>query len=377
MQDVTTRAFLRLIAQYGAPDYFVTEYFRVHETSRPEAHILASIADMPGPPSALESWTLDTPPTAKAFEGAFAAEVDLPLSPATGRPVFAQLIGEHIFHIERTIEALKPWPIAGIDLNLGCPAPKVYKKNVGGGLLREPRRLAEILSAMRAACGEGLLTVKMRVGFADWVHYDELLAVVADSGADLVCVHGRTVKEMYRSAVHYDLIARAVEALPVPVMANGDITSVRKAAEILTETAAAGIMAGRHAIRNPWLFRQLHQWRADQAVFRPTLADVRRYIDDLWAAAEHPAKRDQYRLSYMKKFLNFVAQSVEPSGGFLREMRRAQEPTEMWQVCDRWLVHNGRADTPFAAEPYPNIIARPNAEAPLESEACGLGVETA
>ncbi len=105
MQDVTDLAFMRVVAAYGPPDYFFTEFFRVHAQSRPERHILRSIDEND-----------------------------------TGRPVFAQLIGEDIPHMLRTVEALARHPIAGIDLNLGCPAPKVYKKNVGGGLLRDPER---------------------------------------------------------------------------------------------------------------------------------------------------------------------------------------------------------------------------------------------
>ena len=110
MQDVTDLAFMRVIAHYGAPDYFFTEFFRVHTQSRPERHILRAIDEN-----------------------------------TTGRPVFAQLIGEDLGHLARTVAELLHHPIAGVDLNLGCPAPKVYKKNVGGGLLREPGRIDEIL----------------------------------------------------------------------------------------------------------------------------------------------------------------------------------------------------------------------------------------
>ena len=106
MQDVTDLAFMRVIAAYGAPDYFFTEFFRVHAQSRPERHILRSLDEND-----------------------------------TGRPVFAQLIGEDIPHMVRTAQELARHPIAGIDVNLGCPAPKVYKKNVGGGLLRDPERI--------------------------------------------------------------------------------------------------------------------------------------------------------------------------------------------------------------------------------------------
>ncbi|HRP04946.1 MAG TPA: tRNA-dihydrouridine synthase, partial [Opitutaceae bacterium] len=93
MQDVTDLAFMRVIAEIGAPDYFFTEFFRVHAQSRLEKHILRSIDEN-----------------------------------TTGRPVFAQLIGEDLLHIERSARELLRHPVAGVDLTLGCPAPKVYKK---------------------------------------------------------------------------------------------------------------------------------------------------------------------------------------------------------------------------------------------------------
>jgi tRNA-dihydrouridine synthase B len=165
MQDVTDLAFMRVIAHYGAPDYFFTEFFRVHAQSRPEKHILRSIDEND-----------------------------------TGRPVFAQLIGEDLGHLARTAEELLGHNVAGIDLNLGCPAPKVYKKNVGGGLLREPEKVGQILATLRAIV-PGLFTVKMRIGFDDTSNFDRLLDLVNEHRVDLLSVHGRTVKEMYRSDV--------------------------------------------------------------------------------------------------------------------------------------------------------------------------------
>src|SRR5947208_10068120 len=161
MQDVTDLAFMGVIAHYGAPDYFFTEFFRVHAQSRPEKHILRSIDEN-----------------------------------TTGRPVFAQLIGEDLGHLARTVDELLQHNIAGIDLNLGCPAPKVYKKNVGGGLLREPERVAEILGTLRALLdgkSPGLFTVKMRIGFDGTEHFDRLLDLVNEHRVDLLSVHGRTV----------------------------------------------------------------------------------------------------------------------------------------------------------------------------------------
>jgi tRNA-dihydrouridine synthase len=336
MQDVTDHAFMHVIARYGAPDYFFTEFFRVHSQSRPEKHILRSIADN-----------------------------------ATGRPVFAQLIGESVPDILRTVRELQSFPIAGIDLNLGCPAPKIYRKNVGGGLLRDPGRIDEILGALREAV-PGLLTVKMRLGFDDAGNFDRILDLINKHAVDLLAIHGRTVREMYRGEVRYDFIGRAVRRVQCPVLANGNITSAARAAAVVTETGAAGVMIGRHAIRNPWIFRQCRERfggagggaPAASDVFQPTHADVREYVGHLYRATTPPDLPERSQVARMKKFLNFVAQSVDPTGAFLHEMRRAQTEAELFSVCDRHLLAD--PSLPYALEPFPGIVARPNCEAAAE-----------
>jgi tRNA-dihydrouridine synthase B len=340
MQDVTDLAFMRVIASYGAPDYFFTEFFRVHAQSRPERHILRSIDEN-----------------------------------NTGRPVFAQLIGEDIPHMVRTAEALASHPIAGIDLNLGCPAPKVYKKNVGGGLLRDPDRIASILAALRAAV-PGLLTVKMRIGFEDAGNFDRILDIVNENSVDLLTVHGRTVREMYRSEVHYDMIARAAARSRCPVLANGNVTSAARAAEIVQETGARGVMIGRHAIRNPWIFKQCRERATGRAPARITLAEVREYIARLYAETRQDGVPERAHVNKMKKYLNFVGQGVDPQGLFLHDMRRAESEASLFEICDRHLL--GPAAGEFSTEPYPGVIARPNCETPAEdADGCSLETVTA
>lgn len=340
MQDVTDLAFMRVVAHYGAPDYFFTEFFRVHQQSRPEGHILRSIDEN-----------------------------------TTGRPIFAQLIGEDLDHLARTVDALLRHPIAGIDLNLGCPAPKVYRKNVGGGLLREPARVAEILAMLRAAV-PGLLTVKMRIGFDDTANFDELLDLINEHRVDLLSVHGRTVREMYRAEVHYDQIAHAAARVRCPVLANGNVTSATRAAVVLTETKAAGVMIGRHAIRNPWIFRQCREQFSGLTVFRVTLGDVRDYIERLYRATQVPDLPEGLHVNKMKKYLNFVGQSVEPTGRFIHDMRRTATERELFAVCDRHLLTE--ANRAFSPEPYPGVVARPNCESPgVLADGCSLATVTA
>lgn len=220
MQDVTDLAFMTLMAGYGGPDVYWTEYLRVHAVSTPEKWIVQSIT-----------------------------------ANVTGRPIVAQMIGNDIPALVRTAKFLQTLPIAAVDLNLGCPAPVVYRKCAGGGLLREPKRVDAILGALRQAVTIPF-TVKTRIGFDDPRVFEELLPIFARHSLDLLTVHARTVKEMYRSEVHYDFIARAVAQMPCPVVANGNVHSAGKAAEVLRLTGARGLMIGRGAIRNPWLFTQ-------------------------------------------------------------------------------------------------------------------------
>ena len=118
----------------------------------------------------------------------------------------------------------------------------------------------------------------------------------------------------------------------------------------------------RSAIRNPWIFRQIREHSTGEAIFHPTLGDVREYIEDLWQINADPHLAEFNRLNRMKKFLNFVGQAVDPDGQFLHEMRRAREPELFFAICDKWLIHEGRTELPFATEPYAGVVARPNHE---------------
>ena len=312
MQDVTDLEFWEVMARYGGPDIYWTEYFRVHSTSNLDKDILRSITHNP-----------------------------------TGRPAIAQMIGNDVEALVRTAKELQRHPVAAIDLNLGCPAPVVYRKCAGGGLLREPVRIDRILGALRDAI-PGRFTVKTRIGFDDPAVFDELLPIFAKHSLDLLTVHGRTVKEMYRSAVHYDFIKRAAEAMPCPVLANGNVYSAAKAESILAETGARGLMIGRGAIRNPWLFTQIRQRLRGEPEFVPTGRQVLGYLRDLYGSIRHPDYHEAAHVTHLKKYLNFVGVGIDADGRFLREMRRAATEADYFRVCAEFLDH----DEPTPLEPF-------------------------
>ena len=311
MQDITDLPFWRVMHRFGGADLYYTEYFRVHRDSRPERHILQSVDENP-----------------------------------TGRPVIAQMIGQDIPALVRTAELLQKHPIFGIDLNLGCPAPVVCRKNAGGGLLKHPEQIDEILAALRPAIGVQF-TVKTRIGFDSPSEFNALLEVFARHAVDAFTVHGRTVREMYRTRVHYDRIQQAVAKLNAPVFANGNVLSVALAHETLRLTGAAGLMIGRGAIRNPWLFQQLRDEAEGKPIFQPTLRDLRAYIDVLYAETRIPHLDGAANVSKLKKYMNFIGQGVGEDDTFLNSIRRCATEAEFFALCDLHL----NTDELFPPEP--------------------------
>ncbi len=312
MQDVTDLPFWKVMAAYGGADVYYTEYFRVHATSHLEKWILESITQNP-----------------------------------TGKPAIAQMIGNDIPALVRSARELQQYPVAAVDLNLGCPAPIVYRKCAGGGLLREPQRVDAILGALRDAISIKF-TVKTRIGFDSPAVFDELLPIFAKHSLDLLTVHGRTVQEMYRTEVHYDYIARAVQSLPCPVLANGNVYSPAKAREVLQLTGARGLMIGRGVIRNPWLFHQIRQHRRGETIFAPKGVDVLAYVRTLYDAVCSPEVRESAQVQKMKKYMNYLGVGVDASGQFLHHIRRVITKADFFRVCEQFLDH----DRAMSLEPF-------------------------
>ncbi|MBB79754.1 MAG: dihydrouridine synthase [Roseibacillus sp.] len=304
MQDVTDLPFMRVMERFGGPDVYVTEYFRVYENSRLKPYILRSIDENP-----------------------------------TGKPVFAQMIGQDIPSLVRSSRELEEHPVAGVDLNLGCPAPVVCRKDAGGGLLRKPAKVDRILGELRQTI-TGRFTVKTRVGYETPEEFDELLEVFSRHEIDALAVHGRTVKERYQSPIHPHCIQRAVEALSCPVIANGNIVDVDTGRAAAALSGAAGLMMGRGAIRNPWLFEQLRASYGKRPVPAPTGLDLLSYIEQLWeetAREQVKVYRADRQVHKMKRYLAYITQGLDEE--FDHEILRASKEEEFFQICRGHLSH--------------------------------------
>lgn len=312
MQDVTDWAFWKLIAGYGGPDLYFTEYFRVTTGYRLERTILRSIVENP-----------------------------------TGKPAVAQIIGNDVEWMVKSAQQLERHPVAAVDLNLGCPAPVVYRKCAGGGLLRDPERIDTLLGALREGI-RGNFTVKTRLGFSDPGEFDRLLDIFAPHRLDLLTVHARTVTEKYGPHVHLEKITRAVQQMPCPVLANGNVNSVTDARRIWETTGAQGLMIGRGAIRNPWLFQQIRDAFEGRDITLPTGRDVLEYIRALYTSSCTEDVPERCQVQRMKKYLNFLGEGI--GADFLHDIRRASTKADFFAICCRSLDH----ENPMALEPLEN-----------------------
>jgi len=172
-------------------------------------------------------------------------------------PYSVQIAGANVDIVREAVEILNDQNgIDIIDLNCGCPVPKVVGHGSGSSLLLDLPLMGQIISTIKKTSNKSMTSVKIRLGFEKKNHID-IAKIVQDSGADFIAVHGRTRVGKFKADVDYDAIREIKESVSIPVIANGDIDSFEKAQWVLDHTGADGLMIGRGAVGAPWIFHQL------------------------------------------------------------------------------------------------------------------------
>ena len=194
-------------------------------------------------------------------------------------PVSLQLFGSDPDIISEMAKKIENRPFSILDINMGCPVPKVAGNGEGSALMKNPKLVEEIVSKTAKAIKKPV-TVKIRKGFDDeHINAVEIARIAESAGAAAVAVHGRTREQYYSGKADWDIIRQVKEAVKIPVIGNGDVTSPEAARQLVETTGCDGIMIGRGAQGNPWIFRQILHWmETGEEEPKPDLEEVKAMI---------------------------------------------------------------------------------------------------
>ncbi len=259
-------------------------------------------------------------------------------------PVAFQLFGAEPEVLGEACRLLEDEGVAWIDLNVGCPVKKFIRNCAGSALLRDLPRAARIVREMRLAFS-GTLSVKMRTGWDERsTNAPELARIAVAEGAELLSVHGRTRAQQYTGRADRDTIRSVVEAVAgTPVLANGDVVEPQQAFDMLRETGAAGVMIGRGAMGNPWIFEQALALAHCGSLRRPTpaerLAVVERHISLM--ARSFP---DRVSLGHnLKKYVSAYSKGMPGSAAFRQQALVSDDADAVIELTRRFFAGLPRA----------------------------------
>ena len=245
-------------------------------------------------------------------------------------PYSIQIAGSDIDVIRQAVEIINERDdVDIIDLNCGCPAPKIVNNLQGSSLLTDLPQMAKVIETIKKYSNKEYTSVKFRLGFNEKNH-EEIARICQESGADYIAVHGRTRAGRYKAPVDYDAIAEVKRAVSIPVLANGDIDSPAKAKWVLEHTGADGLMIGRAAVGKPWIFKQIKEGmeEASPELIREVVLE---HFDQM---IKH---YDKYGAIIFRKNLHSYSKAGYQGASVFRNLvNRIEDPAEMRGVIDEF-----------------------------------------
>jgi len=250
-------------------------------------------------------------------------------------PVSMQLFGSEPELMGQVAAVISDRPFDILDINMGCPVPKVVNNGEGSALLKDPGLIEDIVRNV-ASNSKKPVTVKMRIGFEGFdVDIVDIARRVSRAGASAIAVHGRTRQQYYSGTADWEAIRRVKEAASIPVIGNGDVNSPEKAEQMMRETGCDAVMIGRACRGNPWIFRELNHWfRTGEKLPRPEFPEVREMILrharlQIEEKGEGPAIRE------MRKHVAWYTAGMRSSAGLRRAVNQITTYQELTELLDK------------------------------------------
>lgn len=250
-------------------------------------------------------------------------------------PVSLQLFGSDPEIISRMAHEIEELPFQILDINMGCPVPKVVKNGEGSALMKDPDLVYEIVSRTVKAIRKPV-TVKIRKGFdEDHVNAVEIARKIEQAGAAAVAVHGRTREQYYSGKADWEIIRQVKKAVSIPVIGNGDVTSGKDALAIREQTGCDGVMIGRGAQGNPWIFSELIQYeKTGELPPRPD-ADTIRKTMLRHAQLQIEFKGDYLGIREMRKHVAWYTKGLKGSAKLRDEINQVETYEELEELLNK------------------------------------------
>lgn len=260
------------------------------------------------------------------------------------RPMATQIFGSEPGIMAAAAKTAAGFSPDFIDINMGCPAPKVISSGGGSALMRDPQLAGEVVRAVKDAV-ELPVTVKMRIGWDD-AHKNavEFAKLLEQSGADMLTVHGRTREQMYSGRCDYGAIAAVKKAVKIPVIANGDIKSGRDAAEMLEKTGCDGVMIGRAALGNPFIFKSVKAYlnKREQLPEPPLEQKLDMLVRQCRLMAQY--KDPHNAVLESRKHAAWYLKGIKNAASYRRACGEISSIDDILRLCETVLKDAARAD---------------------------------
>lgn len=249
-------------------------------------------------------------------------------------PVSLQLFGSEPDVIAKAAAEIEDRPFAILDINMGCPVPKIVNNGEGSALMKNPQLAAKIVRETAKAISKPV-TVKLRKGYdAEHCNAVEMAKYLEDAGAAAITVHGRTREQFYSGAADWEIIRKVKEAVTIPVIGNGDITDGESAKRMMEETGCDGIMVGRAAQGNPWIFREIISYLEHGVKMkRPSIEDVRDMIRR-HAALQLECKGDYIGIREMRKHVAWYIAGYPHAASLRKKVCSVERMEELMELIE-------------------------------------------